>query len=140
MNREEFRNQVTKFMADNQFDPLLDMLCSAEEIREIGKETFDDVNTFYEQLLRVKDVDSCACVLCGNKCDLSSERQVSTEEGNKLAESKGFPFFETSAKDNINVDEAFIALGRLSILFKGLENNDNGAKTPKKRKGKCIIC
>lgn len=44
MNREEFRNQVTKFMADNQFDPLLDMLCSAEEIREIGKETFDDVN------------------------------------------------------------------------------------------------
>ena len=44
MNREEFRHQVTKFMADNQFDPLLDMLCSAEVIRKIGKETFDDVN------------------------------------------------------------------------------------------------
>ena len=45
-------------------------------------------------------------VLVGNKKD-SAERVVTYEEGQKLAESYGVKFFETSAKDDINVTEAF---------------------------------
>lgn len=53
MNREEFRKQVTKFMADNQFDPLLDALCASDGIQTMGKQTFERVNkrirTFLEK-------------------------------------------------------------------------------------------
>jgi GTPase KRas protein len=43
---------------------------------------------------------------------LESERQVTTAEGNDLARSFGCPFFETSAKSRINVEESFYQLVR----------------------------
>jgi GTPase SAR1 family protein len=47
-------------------------------------------------------------VLCGNKTDLESERQVKVEEGEALAKSWGkVSFVETSAKTNKNVNECF---------------------------------
>ncbi|MCQ2818706.1 MAG: GTP-binding protein [archaeon] len=41
-------------------------------------------------------------ILVGNKVDLP--RQVSTDEGQKLALSKNMPFFEVSAKENIGIE------------------------------------
>ena len=49
-------------------------------------------------------------ILVGNKCDLKDQRQVSYEEGKQFAESLGMQFLETSAKDKINIDEAFMTL------------------------------
>ena len=47
----------------------------------------------------------------GNKCDLTgSDRKVSPEEGKEVAESLGVQYFETSAKENINIDLMFDAL------------------------------
>ena len=43
----------------------------------------------------------------GNKCDLEDERVVSTERGKQLADQLGLEFFETSAKENINVKAVF---------------------------------
>ena len=51
-------------------------------------------------------------ILLGNKCDLDHTRQVSKEEGQILAKQLNCPFFEISAKDNINVTEAFSELIR----------------------------
>jgi Ras-related protein Rab-8A len=59
-----------------------------------------DVRTYAE--------DSVNIVLIGNKCDL--ERKVEKKAGENLAEEYGIPFFETSAKQDINVQEAFTAL------------------------------
>lgn len=42
-------------------------------------------------------------ILVGNKCDMEEERVVSTERGRQLAEQLGVEFYETSAKENINV-------------------------------------
>ena len=49
-------------------------------------------------------------ILVGNKSDLSESRAVSTEQGNELAESLGIQYFETSAKDNTNIQQTFDAL------------------------------
>jgi len=51
-------------------------------------------------------------VLCGNKCDLDNERQVTKPEGEAMAKSWQCPFHETSALARINVEEAFYDLVR----------------------------
>ena len=43
----------------------------------------------------------------GNKCDMEGERVVSYERGRQLADQLGLEFFETSAKENINVKAVF---------------------------------
>lgn len=43
----------------------------------------------------------------GNKSDLVHEREVATEEGQRLADEWGVPFIESSAKFNTNIEEIF---------------------------------
>lgn len=47
--------------------------------------------------------DNAQVILVGNKCDMEDERVISFERGKQLAEQLGVEFFETSAKENINV-------------------------------------
>ena len=51
-------------------------------------------------------------VLVGTKCDLEGERAVSEMEALSLAMELGCPYFETSAKDAVNVEECFFELVR----------------------------
>ena len=51
--------------------------------------------------------DNAQVILVGNKCDMEDERVISFERGKQLADSLGLEFFETSAKDNINVRVSF---------------------------------
>ena len=46
-------------------------------------------------------------ILVGNKCDMEDERVVSTERGKQLADQLRLEFFESSAKENINVKIVF---------------------------------
>jgi len=77
-----------------------------------SRSSFDEIHDFLSQILRAKDSDAVPLVLVGNKCDLVNERQVSTEEGSSLAKVWNCPFFETSAKARINVEECFFQLVR----------------------------
>ncbi|KAG2189686.1 hypothetical protein INT46_009039 [Mucor plumbeus] len=74
--------------------------------------SFEEITTFYQQICRVKDRDYFPMVLVGNKCDLEGDRQVSSQEGRDLAKNFGCQFIETSAKQRINVDEAFFEVVR----------------------------
>jgi len=49
-------------------------------------------------------------ILVGNKSDMAGERQVSTAQGEALAAEYGMKYFETSARANTNVTEAFQTL------------------------------
>lgn len=51
-------------------------------------------------------------ILIGNKCDMADKRVISTQRGQDLANEYGIPFFETSAKSSINVEECFMSLGQ----------------------------
>ena len=75
------------------------------------RKTFDSVKVWMEQIQKVNDTDVNK-ILVGNKCDLEAERQVSTEEGEQRAAEFKIPFLEASAKDNINVTEAFMTITR----------------------------
>ena len=75
--------------------------------------SFLGANPFREPLYRVLEKDPTEHIpiaLVGNKCDLESERQVPTDEAKKLAEEWNVLFFETSAKNKINITETFQAL------------------------------
>lgn len=74
--------------------------------------SFEEIETFHQQICRVKDKDRFPMVLIGNKTDLESERQVSSQEGKDLAEFYGCEFVETSAKLRLQVDDAFHAVVR----------------------------
>ncbi|KAF9095770.1 Ras GTPase [Mortierella sp. GBA35] len=77
-----------------------------------SRNSFEEISTFYQQILRVKDKDFFPIILVANKCDLEHERQVSTHEGRELAKQFNSRLIESSAKQRINVDEAFYNLVR----------------------------
>lgn len=79
-----------------------------------SRQSFEEVEQFYNQILRVKDADKgeVPMVLIGNKCDLDAYRQVLSSEGKDLADSWDIPYFETSAATRYNITESFDQLVR----------------------------
>lgn len=63
-------------------------------------------------------------MLIGNKCDMDDKRLISEERGRNVATENGIKFFETSAKDNINIEQAFITLAE-DILNKQSPNHED---------------
>ena len=55
-------------------------------------------------------------VLIGNKTDLEEKRVISYNQAKEFADSYGLKYIETSAKKNLNVNEAFATLGRELML------------------------
>ncbi|KAK0637165.1 ras-like protein [Bombardia bombarda] len=77
-----------------------------------SRQSFDEITTFQQQILRVKDKDYFPMVVVGNKSDLDHDREVTYGEGQALADSFGAKFLETSAKTTVNVENAFFDLVR----------------------------
>ncbi|KAG9396047.1 Small GTPase superfamily [Carpediemonas membranifera] len=99
--------------------------------------SFDDCRTLREQILRVKEKagEEIPLILVGNKSDLDEERAVSDEEGKALAEEFGCLFIETSAKEDINVEQTF-----MDLTTKVLEEEaKNPTKPAKKSGGGCLV-
>ena len=66
-------------------------------------------------------------ILIGNKSDLENERKVQFSQGEEFAKQYGMKFFETSAKNSINVIEAFMAITK-ELIKKKLNKNINKNK------------
>jgi len=102
----------------------------------ISRKSFNELPALREKILRIKDSSKVPLVLVGNKCDLTDEREVSKEEGEELAKKFGCPFFESSAKNHINVDESFRELVREVRKHKHEANDTGPTKGKKVRKNK----
>lgn len=71
--------------------------------------TFENVKKWMHELREFGNLDMVV-VLVGNKSDLNQSRQVDEEEGRNLAEAEGLFFMETSALQNVNVEQAFLRM------------------------------
>ena len=77
------------------------------------RSTFDEMKLFRNQISRATEDDKTAMVVAANKCDLPPHlHEVSEAEGREAVEAMGATFLQTSAKQRINVDEAFCELVR----------------------------
>jgi GTPase KRas protein len=118
-----------------------------------SRQSFEEILTFEQQILRVKDKDYFPMIVVGNKADLEGEREVSTEgslcvqreryihtqgshansatsEGQALARQFGCKFIETSAKSRKNVDQAFFDIVREIRRFnKEMSSYGSGAQS-----------
>eukprot|EP00301_Raphidiophrys_heterophryoidea_P016413 c25984_g1_i1.p1 GENE.c25984_g1_i1~~c25984_g1_i1.p1 ORF type:complete len:207 (+),score=38.96 c25984_g1_i1:78-698(+) len=74
-----------------------------------NEESFQNVRSWMKNI-QENAADAVNKILVGNKCDLADKRKVDFAKGKALADEYGIPFFETSAKSNLNVEEAFIQI------------------------------
>ena len=96
-----------------------------------SQKTFDEVDSIHERICAVKDTDRVPLVLCGNKCDLVHERVVAPDAAVSLKNRLSVPYFETSAKNKHNVEEAFSELVRtMKKHFTPVHSNTKNAKKP----------
>lgn len=75
-----------------------------------NRSTFEAIMKFRDKIFMVKEGEKTPIIIAGNKCDLESEREVLAKEVYEIIGTFGenCKYFETSAKERINVDEIFI--------------------------------
>ena len=98
--------------------------------------SIDDVNSFkaldlwLRKLNETSDLTKKPIIIIGNKSDVEeSKRQVTEAEGRLYAQSKGYHFYETSAKTGANVKEAFNDI--FEQLYVAFEDEITGKKSVK---------
>eukprot|EP00026_Physarum_polycephalum_P018751 Phypoly_transcript_20457.p2 GENE.Phypoly_transcript_20457~~Phypoly_transcript_20457.p2 ORF type:complete len:120 (+),score=19.81 Phypoly_transcript_20457:278-637(+) len=100
----------------------------------VMKSTFQDLEEMIEQLFRVKDDEKVPMLIVGNKSDMWEDRTVTLEEGKAFAaQFSNCGFMEASAKDRINIDEAFEEIVRRVVA------KQEGTVGDSKKKENCIL-
>jgi len=81
--------------------------------------TFDNLESWRDEFLiqaAPRDPEKFPFVVIGNKIDVENQRVVSTKRLQTWCASKNdIPFFETSAKEAINVEQAFQTIARNAL-------------------------
>ena len=94
-------------------------------------ESFEKLDYWIEQI-KTNSQENIKMILFGNKCDLIDDRQIKKEEGEEYAKTKKIKFFEVSAKDGTNVNEAF------EYFVNDILNSFSQTENYKKRKSKML--
>ena len=104
-------------------------------------QTYENVKNWINQI-REEANPNVVIYLAGNKIDVNEElRVVRTEEGQKIADEYNLPFYETSAKSGININEIFEDLvKKVDEIYSKLEVPKKQTKNKKytgNKKGCC---
>ncbi|ELP84012.1 hypothetical protein EIN_345980 [Entamoeba invadens IP1] len=117
-SREDYDMDTYKYAIESQYpNALAFVFCYSIT----SSASFEEVKVIKESVWKMKKMkmfETLPAVLCGTKCDLENEREVTTENGEELANEWGMPFFECSAKLNINVKNVSQSLAHLVIVKK----------------------
>jgi Ras-related protein Rab-7A len=81
--------------------------------------SFDNLESWMDEFLvhaAPRNADTFPFVVLGNKADMASKRQVSVAKAKAWCNSKGdIPHFETSAKEALNVEQAFHTIAKNAL-------------------------
>ena len=75
------------------------------------KDTFEQMKQWLNDVNEI--CDDVKIIILGNKSDLKDERKVEEEIANNFAEKLNYKYFETSAKEGTNIENAFKAMADL---------------------------
>uniref|UniRef100_A0A3P8SAG4 Ras-related protein Rab-35 n=1 Tax=Amphiprion percula TaxID=161767 RepID=A0A3P8SAG4_AMPPE len=84
-------------------------------------ESFVNVKRWLNEISQ--NCDNVCKILVGNKNDDPARKQVETQDAMRFGESVGVRVFETSAKENINVEEMFMAFTHMVLRAKKQSQN-----------------
>ena len=87
------------------------------------KITFDSIDKWIDDFRSKADQDAVILII-GNKSDSADKREVNSEEGKAKAEKNNTAFMETSAKNNENVEKAFLELFKEILKIYKEKNSD----------------
>jgi Ras-related protein Rab-10 len=93
-----------------------------------SSKTFENISKWLRNIDEHANSDVEKMIL-GNKCDMEDKRQVPKEKGDEIALQHHIPFLETSAKNNVNVEKAFLDLAQ-AILNKAPGKDLNTPSKP----------
>lgn len=88
-----------------------------------SRESYDHLDEWYEQI-KSKALTDTPIVLIGTKSDLSSKREVDSNEAEKWAKTRGLKYFETTSKHGTNVTEAVHYIALKALEFGKNEQSD----------------
>ena len=71
-----------------------------------SQDSFDNVKGWINSIKSNIGEKIIPIIIVGNKIDMENMREISKEDGKKIASENDFKYFETSAKTGIGVDEA----------------------------------
>ena len=75
------------------------------------KDTFEQMKQWLNDVNGI--CDDVKIIILGNKSDLKDERKVEEESAKNFAEKLNYKYFETSAKEGTNIENAFKAMADL---------------------------
>ena len=120
--QEKFRSLIPMYIREAQIILLVYDISN--------RRSFDNIPSWFSEVLNVKN-DEAVFSLIGNKIDLSDKREVTYDEGKKLANEKNMFFEEVSAKSGKNIMEFFnntifeAIYKKFQRKFDDLKNIDN---------------
>ena len=88
-----------------------------------NKESFQEIQKYWLNLVKENGPQHIIMYIVGNKYDLLEREAVNEEDARAYAESQNVPFWLTSAKDSIGIDELFEEIG-LKYLDPEYINNE----------------
>lgn len=84
-----------------------------------SKNSFDSIISWKQEFLNQcgpRQPETFPFIVLGNKCDLENDRVVSIAKSNQWAKDNELPLIETSAKDNVRIQDAFVEVTRMAML------------------------